>query len=547
MQKLANGALYKCWTLTDLQQPEPREVVVHIMGQAFHYFNQKHSGQQEVREPVRGEVVALCNAVYMPVDLDNPNNRRHSNKVAVRIVGPDQVRRFGTCPTLGRCDMRGCKRPCNKQLRERFCALHLATFYHEKSLRMTTGGHSAQTNKLVAAAKMLAKKPPKKLDIKAVKQASSEDAKIAAERKVETAVALEKRRLLGRSATTGNYIRAVQFGAPKDGSNTSLVPELGRGLEHSDGLDVEMDFICTDELTKAERMLSRRTEEKQKASEREAQGAPAKEASVRPPAEKRLRTSIAGVAVATGETVAVKNLGELMRTKLKARRAGATPAKADDIAPSLSTHVGSWKALEVTKRAHNLMAAIREGQHAHENTAQAETAPKVTSTSSSKSDVASSVEPTPEKERASQLEIALHDTLFRPDRLSALLSECSAFFCANGHDTGLYNTAGILGMTPGIPAESKQALMNARRQWRSLVHHRSQVTATPTPARSLNAMPICDVDTATKVEAPEVSTLATAEAQCLAAEAIGAPAEDQPCKELAGPKHAEASDAPVEA
>jgi hypothetical protein len=235
--KLGNGELYTRWSLTDMAEPEPRRLIVQLHGRAYEHWRKPVA----TKSATRASIFAIL----------NPRNPIAAEKSewSVRVENPSQLAKLGECPSLGLCDMKGCRLPCNVDLKDRFCKMHLGLAYANKGGRILTGGNSsAHLLNTKRHRRMQAQEDEEEPDPELVEKA----------KRLKTAVAMQlDERRFSTSEANDNYFRSIKAGNKADMHHTSRVPVLGRAMEEDVELELDIATIDTSEKIKADRMIER--------------------------------------------------------------------------------------------------------------------------------------------------------------------------------------------------------------------------------------------------------------------------------------------------
>lgn len=178
----------------------------------------------------------------------------------VRVERASQLHKLGESPSLGTCDMKGCPQPCNLDLGDRFCHMHLSRVYADKPGRMAAGGGASRSmpssdlsrKNNVPKQRTVAPVPAEDGDEEVSRQ--KDGAKLV---KTKVAVQFDDRRF-HHSDANRDYVRSICTGSRPDGKETSRVPVLGRGLEGQGDLELDLATVDLDEGRKAQRMLEQR-------------------------------------------------------------------------------------------------------------------------------------------------------------------------------------------------------------------------------------------------------------------------------------------------
>jgi len=331
--RLANGEAYDCWALTDLAEPRPRHFMLHLRWQAYNHWR---TGQA-VASARRGSIFAVMNPAIVDEGTDN------GNPVA-RVEKPLQILKLGTCPSLGTCDMKGCRLPCNADAHHRICQMHMTMAWARKESRMVADGGSSTSIAFLreqrsGKAKPVARPLASAQDEQAEAEANRKEDSAALTKQAKDAVALRlDDRRFDNCKAKDEYIKSICAGKRAEAHASSRVPVLGRGLKGpgESELDLELDW---GERQKAERMIERR-------AEREEQGIPdtsappAKRSRPGNPPAKSARAAdsrLSGVATLEPKPEPKKALGELLEalnSRRIARRAGVTQSAGSRAAPS---------------------------------------------------------------------------------------------------------------------------------------------------------------------------------------------------------------------
>ncbi|CAE8632491.1 unnamed protein product, partial [Polarella glacialis] len=132
-EKLANGEQYLRWCLTDLAQPKPRQVVVHVRFAAYSHWR----AGEPAASARKGAILAVLNPAF--VEGGEGSGKTNTDPV-LRVERAKQIVKLGECPSLGACQIKACPNPCNLEDRQRFCEMHLSMVYADKKLRTAAGG-----------------------------------------------------------------------------------------------------------------------------------------------------------------------------------------------------------------------------------------------------------------------------------------------------------------------------------------------------------------------------------------------------------------------
>lgn len=243
------GEPYMEWRLTDLADPEPRRLMLHLRREACRHWRTSHVGAAAKR----GSIFAILNP-----KLDDLPSRRSGDDQApvVHVVAQSQLIKLGDCPSLGTCEMRGCGMPCNADVSERFCALHMRLTYASKRGRSHTGGNNL-------AHLLIEPKHKKRLGPVFSEEAPPPDhADKAKSNRTDMAMQLDGRRFLNVKAND-NYVNSICSGARPDQTDTSLMPMLGRAFHGKEEMELDIATLRTDEKSKAERMLEHFLEQRE--------------------------------------------------------------------------------------------------------------------------------------------------------------------------------------------------------------------------------------------------------------------------------------------
>eukprot|EP00435_Cladocopium_sp_Y103_P021909 s3083_g5.t1 len=244
-ERLHNGEQFLKWRLTDLAQPEPRNITVHLRWQACVHWRKA----ENAKKASRGAIMAILNPHL--IEFDNKWGR-DGKETLLLVETPLTIEKLGECPALGSCKKKGCKLPCNLLQREAYCRRHLDEIYAAKSVRVATGGANvkaaavlgrkrsiSQIEREVKAAKMEAAARDDAQEGDQPNQEENETVRNNQERqkRLELALHLDDRRFLTAEANE-SYVKFVRKGMKSEDANMSRVPQLGRGLESSDGLEI---------------------------------------------------------------------------------------------------------------------------------------------------------------------------------------------------------------------------------------------------------------------------------------------------------------------
>lgn len=250
-EKLQNGEQFVKWRLTDLGQPEPRNITVHLRWQAcLHWRKREHAAQA-----CRGAIIAILNPHLIEVAT-----KIGTKETLLLVENPKQIEKLGECPILGSCKKKGCKLPCNRLLRETYCRLHLDLMYANKSVRVAMGGADAKAAQLLGkrhGSKLLAKAKiaktegvtteTKLADSEKTVDPAEEEAQLAKEKeeraegerqkRLELAMRLDDRRFHTAEANE-SYVKFIRKGMKPEDATMSRVPQLGRGFDSSGCLEL---------------------------------------------------------------------------------------------------------------------------------------------------------------------------------------------------------------------------------------------------------------------------------------------------------------------
>lgn len=262
--KLANGDTYSRWCLVDLAEPKPRHVVVHLRFKAYRHWLLP----ENAAKACRGAIFAVLNPILVDAGRVGPND---AAEPVVRVEQGALVFKLGFCPALGQCEVLRCVQPCNKFLGDHICPGHRNATYANKSCRIAAGGGAAVGVAANKAEQAMLRRRPTRRGSQQSGAADEEDdaAREAAIAKrnatsgdalrMKTTVALElDSRRFQHSEYTGSYIRSVVHGLPVQQAETSRVPVMGRGLDESGDLHLDISTLETDEKLKAQRMMRER-------------------------------------------------------------------------------------------------------------------------------------------------------------------------------------------------------------------------------------------------------------------------------------------------
>lgn len=236
-ERLHNGEQFIKWRLTDLGQPEPRNITVHLRWQACSHWRKA----EYAKNACRGSIMAIQNPHLIEFES------KYGNKETLLLVeNPKEIEKLGECPILGSCKRKGCKLPCNLSLREKYCQLHLGAMYAGKSGRLVTGGADAKAAAVLgqkrSASKMArnalaAKVEAAKEEGEAAGQDDADRLKEERQKRLELALHLEDRRFFTAEANE-SYVKFVRKGMKEEDATMSRVPKLGRGLDSSSSLEL---------------------------------------------------------------------------------------------------------------------------------------------------------------------------------------------------------------------------------------------------------------------------------------------------------------------
>eukprot|EP00438_Fugacium_kawagutii_P026928 Skav203296 [mRNA] locus=scaffold2189:29323:47402:- [translate_table: standard] len=243
-ERLSNGEQFLKWRLTDLAQPEPRNVTVpHLRWQASVHWRKPDFA----KKASRGAIIAILN----PTLIEFESKSRNGGKETLLLVeNPKSIEKLGECPTLGSCKKKGCKLPCNLSLKETYCQLHLGAIYASKSVRVAMGGADAKAAAVLGqkrpASKIAREVKEAKLEAAAKEEAAGQEgqaqddeatrAKQEREQRMQLALHLDDRRFHTAEANE-SYVKFVRKGMKAEDAYMSRVPQLGRGLDDS-GLEL---------------------------------------------------------------------------------------------------------------------------------------------------------------------------------------------------------------------------------------------------------------------------------------------------------------------
>merc|ERR1719223_1442301 len=310
--RLANGALYICWNITDLRSPDPKCISIHLQGSAFGKWRKG----KDADAITRGSIIAVMN----PSPIEVGSQSKSSNR-ALRVESANAILNLGMCPSLGMCNMKGCELPCNSDRGDRFCAMHLSLAYADKSVRVAIGGGSASAARLVDQIR------PKKRTVRMepCSEAPSHDPDITMGARLRNAQVYEDRIALRNVDPSGEYVKAIKRGDKPESIIAMRMPVLGRDMDENDSLEVDLVTTTSDERDKAERMLNQRNEAAIRAESKAKEEWTSYEVSRRglPDA---IRSEPKRRRVAVEKEEPKMSLGELSRAltaKRAARRAGA--------------------------------------------------------------------------------------------------------------------------------------------------------------------------------------------------------------------------------
>eukprot|EP00419_Tripos_fusus_P004644 CAMPEP_0172674760 /NCGR_PEP_ID=MMETSP1074-20121228/12905_1 /TAXON_ID=2916 /ORGANISM="Ceratium fusus, Strain PA161109" /LENGTH=739 /DNA_ID=CAMNT_0013492191 /DNA_START=140 /DNA_END=2359 /DNA_ORIENTATION=+ len=258
-EKLANGENYACWKLTNLASPEPMTLALHLRWQAYAHWRGKQAGATATR----GSIFAIMN----PAVVYEARGLHESKEATARVEKAAQLFKLGECPTLGKCKSLNCQLPCNADAGDRFCFMHLKLAYSNKPGRIIGGGVADRVVKSLHSSRQ---KAGRRLTLEQLQPLLGEDEDEDAElhqkeakrvKLTEIALQMDERRL-NHSDANHDYIRSVMNGTRADGEATSRVPVMGRGLNASKDMELDLATVPTDEKRKAERMLEQRAADK---------------------------------------------------------------------------------------------------------------------------------------------------------------------------------------------------------------------------------------------------------------------------------------------
>lgn len=315
--RLGNGELYMKWCLTDLAEPEPGRLIVQLRGRAYEHWRKPTA----VKVSERQSIFAIMNPREPLLEND---------EWTVRVENPNQLAKLGACPSLRLCDMKGCQLPCNVELRDRFCKMHLSLAYANKGGRGLTGGNLLAN--LLEKAPKRKPRPQGEVDEDEEKEVAVERAESAKRVKTAVAMQLDERRFLTFEAND-NYLRSIKEGSRADDSDTSRVPVLGRAFKEDSSLELDMATVDLGDKGKANRVIERMVEKR--AERRVVDDCPPENDLHLGIASRQTVTSTKVQASSTGSKKAPKkslvDLMEDLRGRKAARRAGvASEGRARD-------------------------------------------------------------------------------------------------------------------------------------------------------------------------------------------------------------------------
>lgn len=243
--RLGNGELVMKWCFTDLAEPQPGHLTVHLRGRAYEHWKKPAAAKVSSRQ----SIFAIMNPREPVMEND---------EWTVRVESPGQLAKLGTCPSLGLCDMKGCQLPCNLDLKDRFCKMHLGLAYANKGGRILTGGNSL--------ANLLNVGPRRRPRVQA--QIDEDDEEVNVERaetakrvKTEVAMKLDERRFM-TFETNDNYVNSIRAGSKVEQQDTSRVPVLGRAFREDSSLEIDFATLETTAKGKADRVIERMVEKR---------------------------------------------------------------------------------------------------------------------------------------------------------------------------------------------------------------------------------------------------------------------------------------------
>jgi len=322
-EKLANGENFASWGITDLADPIPRLLKVQLRWEAYQHWRSRRLAPNATR----GSLFAIMN----PALVQEGKGCVWGSEPVIRVERASQLHKLGECPSLGRCDMKGCPLPCNADLGDRFCHKHLSRAYADKPGRIAAGGGAVTSaGGGTAPLSLFRRSGAAALGSRAAAAAAATADGVNEDpegrdggrtrARTDMAVQLDNRRF-SHSEAKQNYIRSICSGARPDGHETSRVPVLGRGLEGSDGLEIDLATLDPDEQRKAQRMLEHHAERTGRGLLRAAaEAAPA----AQPPAKKP-RMAVQDQQLPAPRP-ALGQLLEALAVRRTARRAGAGAA-----------------------------------------------------------------------------------------------------------------------------------------------------------------------------------------------------------------------------
>lgn len=257
-----NGECFTSWGLTDMASPQANRVSVHLRWGAFRHWTTARAADVATR----GSIIALMNPV--PVVPEG------GGAAQLHVKQPQQVFKLGDCPDLGRCRTKSCTQPLHTK--DRFCFWCLNKEFCKKPIRIAAGGGARgevvkeawkQVHKSNFVASRDALRQQKQLrQQRLLEQQNWEtlegdpvelEKQAQIKKKHELAMAMDNRRFL-RAHVRHESMKATKEGTRLDTLETSLVPKLARGLQESDGIEVDYASIETADRRKAERLVALR-------------------------------------------------------------------------------------------------------------------------------------------------------------------------------------------------------------------------------------------------------------------------------------------------
>mmetsp|Transcript_73946 Transcript_73946/g.175989 ORF Transcript_73946/g.175989 Transcript_73946/m.175989 type:complete len:378 (-) Transcript_73946:121-1254(-) len=236
--RLGNGALYITWNLTDLNKPEPRLLTLQLVGEAYMHWRSK--------SVQRGTIVACMN----PVLVDSGSAAGQIKVMQVSKRG--NLGELGHCPSLGKCETKDCRAPCNVDIGMRFCTRHrslaFATKYANSNL------HSKNERALAAAQEK--KRGRSMIDALPLVQDDEKAKPSIGATRTSAALQLEHRKSAIYNAND-DYVQSIKTGERPEDKFTSRVAVLGKSMDAGSELELDMAAVSSEDRDKTKRMLER--------------------------------------------------------------------------------------------------------------------------------------------------------------------------------------------------------------------------------------------------------------------------------------------------